>query len=673
MSSRLSMSNIGRTNIALFEVQQQLATGRAILRPSDDIVKAAAIGVIDDRLDRSAQYQRNFSHADSALNEIDSALAEGNTIALQAKSIAAEQLNATSSATERAAQASIVDGLLRGLLNTANRQGVAGHVFGGSQSSMAPVSFFLGGYRFSPTGPGATSDLGLASSAPITVGDGNPIARSSTRVRGTTDLNPSITADTRLADVVGARGLGITPGSVQFSFDGGPLTTINMSGSDTVEDVRVRVEAGLRRYEADNSVTVLGPGGVSMQGGSLTIDVVGGTTPPTLEFFDIGTGVTSKDLGLTRSPATPFTQASPAGADIGARATWRTPVSALAGVTGALGSIQISNAGHTATVDLSSARTLQDVRNLIQGTNLGVRVEINAACSGIDIVNEVSTTSANSLSIGEVGGGDTATRLGVRTLSEQTLLSAFNFGQGVQIIDGVNDPTNGLASTSLNEDFVITLGDSANTQIAIDLRPQDVVSVQTLLDRVNAQAGVQLAAAGLPANAFVAGLSPDGNGLRLTQDSTFPTPVRIEARNNSTAAQQLGLLGGTYVPGSASLIGEDRAKVRVDSVFTHLLDLRQALASNDISGIGLAGSGMDAAIGEIAELRGVVGGHAQRVESAANRESDRATLDESIRSGLRDADYTQAATRYSLLQTQLEAGLRVTALASQRSLLDFLG
>jgi len=243
----------------------------------------------------------------------------------------------------------------------------------------------------------------------------------------------------------------------------------------------------------------------------------------------------------------------------------------------------------------------------------------------------------------------------------------------VQIVDGVNDPTSGQATVTLNEDLVITLGDSAATRISIDLRPQDVVSVGTILARVNGQAAAQLAAAGLPTTSLAAGLAPDGNGIVLTQDSSFASPVRVEPANNSPAAEQLGLLRGRYDATSATLIGEDRAKVRVDSLFTHLLDLRDSLTTNNVSGIGLAGTGVDVTIGEIAELRGVVGGHAQRIESATGRENDRATLDETIRSGLRDADYTQAATRYSLLQTQLEAGLRVTAMASQRSLLDFLG
>jgi flagellin-like hook-associated protein FlgL len=171
----------------------------------------------------------------------------------------------------------------------------------------------------------------------------------------------------------------------------------------------------------------------------------------------------------------------------------------------------------------------------------------------------------------------------------------------------------------------------------------------------------------------VAGLAGDGNGLALQQSSTFGSALRVETRNNSLAAQQLGLTGGSYDTSSATLIGTDRAKVRVDCLFTHLLDLREGLIGNSVSGIQLASAGVESSLERIAEFRGVVGGNGQRVDAATDRETDRSQLDETIRSQLRDVDFTEAATRFSLLQTQLEAGLRTTAMASQRSLLDFLG
>ena len=52
---------------------------------------------------------------------------------------------------------------------------------------------------------------------------------------------------------------------------------------------------------------------------------------------------------------------------------------------------------------------------------------------------------------------------------------------------------------------------------------------------------------------------------------------------------------------------------------------------------------------------------------------DQTLLDESTRSSLRDLDFTEAAVRLNLLQTQFQAGLQTTAASFSRSLLDFLG
>ena len=68
----------------------------------------------------------------------------------------------------------------------------------------------------------------------------------------------------------------------------------------------------------------------------------------------------------------------------------------------------------------------------------------------------------------------------------------------MSVVDGVTDPTTGLVDPALNTDFRITLGDAASTRLDIDLRPQDMTDVQSLISRINSQAAPQLAAAGLP-------------------------------------------------------------------------------------------------------------------------------------------------------------------------------
>jgi flagellar hook-associated protein 3 FlgL len=671
LRSAMSLRTITTTNLEMLRVQQQIASGLDLLRPSDDIVRAAAVGVLDDRLDRSAQIRRNLSHADSALGTLDGLLGEAHAAVLSARGIAAAQMTATSSPQERASQAIVIDQILAGMFNTANREGVAGYALGGSQTTRAPIAAFLAGYRYMGDGPGLMTDLGMTSGVPITLGQGNPLTSLSSRVRGGVDLDPDLTADTRLADLGGARGTGVSGGSMTIVIDGGTPLTVDLTDADTTADVIARVTAAIRQYESDNSVAVLGPGAVGTAGEAFTLDVAAGRT---VEFREVGSGTAARDLGLTADTPFVFSPTVSTGVDLLPRLTWRTPITALGGVTGALGQVRIANAGRTTVVDLSTATTLGDLRNLIEGANLGLRVAINEDGDGIDVLNEVSSSSANALYISEVGGSNgTAGRLGIRTLNTDTRLADFNFGRGVQIVDGQNDPTTNLPSPSLNVDMRVTLGDSAGTAIDIDLRPQDMATVQTLLDRINAEIAAGLASAGLPAGSLSASLHPTDNGLVLTQDTAFPNPLRIEPRNNSPASEQLGLLGGTYDAGSATLTGQDRAKVRVESVFTYLLDLREALRGNDVPGIALAAESLEGAADRLVDTRGLVGGFAQRIDAAMEREADRMVLDEATRSNLRDTDFARAASRFALLQTQLQAAMQVTAAASSRSLLDFLG
>jgi len=673
LASRLALGNINRTSVGLLRVQSQIVTGRDLLRPSDDIVRATTIGVLDDRMERGVQVRRNLEHAAASIGTLDSIFGEASGLANQAKSIASSQLAVTSSAAERNGQASVVRQMLQSLADLANRESVAGFALGGSQTTRRPFEEHLGGFRYTGIGSGLLTDLGGTSGVPITAGEGNPLTGLVSRVRGSVDLNPALTPETRLSDLAGGRGLGVSLGPIDFSFGGGPLGRIELSGADTAGEVAARIGNALRRYEADNGVTVLGPGGVDLAGGGLRIDVVGGTPAPELRFFEVGTAVTARDLGLTAETPFAFASGAGAGVDLEPGVTWRTPVAGMAGVSGALGSILVENGGRKVALDLSSAETLEDVRNLIEGAGLGVRVVINEDATGIDVVNELSAGSGRALSIGEVAGsGGTASRLGIRTMDASTRLSGFNFGKGVSIVDGVKDPTTGLVGASLNTDFTIAVGDAAGTVLTIDLTPQDVVSIASLMAAVNAQASAQLTAAGLPSDTIRATLADGPNGISLVRTGTFPGTVVVVPVNNSQALADLGLMDGTWDPASATLTGVDRARVRVESLFTHLIDLREALLRNDVPGIALAGEGMDGAIDGLTDFRGLIGSHGQRVDEGLTREEDRAVLDEGTRSTLRDVDFATAATTFSLLQTQLEAGLRVTALAGSRTMLDYL-
>ena len=245
------------------------------------------------------------------------------------------------------------------------------------------------------------------------------------------------------------------------------------------------------------------------------------------------------------------------------------------------------------------------------------------------------------------------------------MISAFNDGRGVQIADGEIDPTTGLPDPDRNVDLEITLTDGSTFQV--DFVPADLVDVQSVLDRINADA----AAAGLGA-VFAATLSDGANGIVL-QDTTGGGGAISVAQLNGHAGEDLGLLDGSFAAGApATFAGEDRATVRVDGLLTSLIELRDALRSNDSVGITLAGEGIEESIERLAQARAVVGGRAQRVEKAKEREEDSILLDSVVKSRIEDLDLIEATSRFSLLQLSLQAGLTTTAQAQSLSLLNFL-
>lgn len=669
-----AVNTLGRTNLSLHRTQMQLATGLAVSRFSDDAVRAAAISVLDDRLDRSFQRQRNLSHAEASLNTLDQALGDANDLIQEARAIASAQVGIGSSATERQQQALVVDSLIQSLLTISNRESAAGHIFAGSTPGSPAVVPFRGGYRYAGGGPGLVTDLGIGSTIPITLGGNSIMGSTAARIEGTVDLQPAISGESRLSEMSGARGMGIMLGRLEFALDppGGSRHQVDLSSAGTVQDVVNGLTAAIRAYETEQGVTVLGPGGVSFESRSLSIDVVnsgaggGGGGGPELVFFEVGSGQTASDLGLGT-----FTAGNAAGEDLQPRLLWGARISELAGIAGPLGSIKINNLGQSRIVDLSQAETIEDLRNLIQGTGLGIRVEINAAGTGLNIINEVAAGRAQAMSIEEVPGHNlTATRLGIRSLTGMTRLSSFNDGRGIEIASGNTDPVSGGPDPLRDSDFVIRLGNAAQTTFSVNLRPQDIATVDTLLARINDEAAA--AGVNVPAD-FAAVLSDGANGIVLQQNAGFSGPVVVSALNNSPAAEQLGLLAGGFDSTIGSFRAADRAQVRVESLFTNLIDLRDSLLANDTVGITLAGGGLEQAVDRLSETRALVGGYARRVQNATRQQEDQTLLDETTRSMMRDVDFTEAAMRLSLLQTQLQAAMAVTAQSMSRSLLDFLG
>jgi len=453
-----------------------------------------------------------------------------------------------------------------------------------------------------------------------------------------------MTAATRLADLRGANGTGVRAGSIEVDVNG-VITQLDLSTADSVNDVLTALSGVIQATDPGAAIAI-----DPATGDRIAVTPSAGTT---IVIRDSNSSTTAGDLGLA---GTYPGGATTTGLDLDPCITPLTRLDSLSGVTLPLGQIAIRSNGQLRQIDLSALTTIQDLQNAVAAAGIGARVEISDDGTRLNVRNEVSGTA---MSIEEVGG-NTATELGIRSFSSLTLLTDFNEGRGVRQADGNIDPLTGLPDPAANMDFRVKLKDGRTFEVDID----NDASVQDVLNSINSAAQ----AAGILSTEFTAQLVSTGNGIELV-DLTVGAKTQVVDLNNSGSAEDLGILGDSSDP---SLIGRDRATVAVDSVFSHLIRLRDALLANDERGIEFATDKLETDISRAGEARADVGVRSRRIAEATGREEDLQIQDTALRSSIQDLDFTQAATRFASLQQQLEAGLAGAAKAVNLSLLDFL-
>lgn len=644
LASRIALGGIQKTNREFLQLQVRLAAGKQFTRPSENAIGASTVGVLEDLIERREQRMRNLSQADATLNALDGSLGDVSDLLQEARGIGLSQIGVGSDDATRRNQATVIDSMLQSLLSVANRDLRGIHYFGGDEHSTQPFTTMLDGIRYIGSGQGMRGDLGLASDVRLTISAEQAFGALSGRVEGERDLDPSMTSATRLSELRGANGTGVRAGSIEIDVNG-TITQVDLSDADSVGDVLDALNATIQATD---------PGAVA------SIDAATGdriaVTPSAgfnIVIRDSNSSTTAGDLGLAGTYPGGSTTT---GSDLDPRLTPLTRLDSMSGVTVPLGQILIRSNGQARQIDLSSLTTVQDLQNAVTAAGIGARVEISDDGTRLNVRNEVSGAS---MSIEEVGG-TSATELGIRSLSMLTRLADFNDGRGVRQADGAIDPLTGLPDPAADRDFRVTLKDGRSFEVDID----GDTTVQGVINSINGAA----LAAGIASTDFAAQLVATGNGIELV-DATPGAKTQVVDLNNSGTAEDLGILGDSAGP---SLVGTDRATVAVDSVFSHLMALRDALLANDERGIGFATDKLESDISGAAQARADVGVRSRRIAEATIREEDLQIQDTALRSSIQDLDFTQAATQFATLQQQLEAGLAGAAKAVNLSLLDFL-
>ena len=138
----IANNSMADANNALVKAQEQIATGRRVLTPSDDPVAATKILSLNNELAVIGQYENNIDIARTNLVQEENALASVNNLLQGMQELAVQAANtATLSSTEYSALASEVDSSIEELKNLMNTQNSNGdYVFGGYQSRNQPFT-----------------------------------------------------------------------------------------------------------------------------------------------------------------------------------------------------------------------------------------------------------------------------------------------------------------------------------------------------------------------------------------------------------------------------------------------------------------------------------------------------------------------------------------------------
>ncbi len=639
VSDLLKMSvttgQIDQTQNALLDVENQLSTGKRINTPSDDPGGAAIAAGLQKTLLQRQAYTNNLSQTNTQLSQVDSTLGSLSDLLNQAQSIASANVGSDVTPDAREAAGTVVDSMYSQLLTIGNTEISGQYLFGGSKNTTEPFVQNAGGIQFVGSTKLLSNQDDESTSLPFQV-DGNEVFGAlATRVQGTADLTPSISASTRISDVRGAGQHGVQLGPIAIS-DGTTTATVDLSNSDTFADVIAKINAA-----GVGSITA----SINATGDGLTLT---GGPSDNITVSDVGGGTTAIDLGISQ-PSGAGAGNPVVGTGLSPKLTELTPLSDLKGGAGIdlASGINIVNGQQKATVQFSSPplranATVGDLLNAINGSNTAVTAQINSAGNGIDILN---STQGTTLQISE-NGGTTAADLGVRSFNPSTNLSDLNDGKGVRTNATGND---------------IQITDSAGTSFQVK-----VGGLNTMQDVINA---INTAASAAGAQ-VTAGFATNGNGLTLTDGAAGSGTLSVSAVDYSNAMTDLGL---TTQASGGVIQGTDVNPITADGIFGDLGKLRDALKSNDTAGITAAAQAIKSDYDRVVRVRGDNGARVQEVQSRQTQLQDQNTATQSLLSSVQDADMTQTISQFQLLQTSLQASLTAASKSLQLSLLDFLG
>lgn len=135
-----ALHNIYRNYDRLKTLEEQISSGKRILKPSDDPIGTVFSIKSNARVAEIMQYTENLGHARHFLENSDSALGSVGDLLHRVKELAVRGSNGTLTQSDRDAVAIELNGLLRHMIDLANSDVAGVHLFAGTKTGVRPFT-----------------------------------------------------------------------------------------------------------------------------------------------------------------------------------------------------------------------------------------------------------------------------------------------------------------------------------------------------------------------------------------------------------------------------------------------------------------------------------------------------------------------------------------------------
>lgn len=632
MMTDLATANLSSSVNRLLYWQNQMSTGRRLLRPSDD-----PIGLTRDLSYRTTistieQYQGNISAATTQLNTVEQSLGSISNLLISARELATALADGTYDETARKGAAVEARSLLDQILQAGNSQSEGRYLFSGHLTRNQTFLSTTTGIVYQGDRGVIYSQVETSSQVAINL-IGSDVLIGSMRTLGEgVDLNRGVTSGLLLTDLHDGDGVDLGLGQIRFvDSNVGLSVAVDISSATTVGDVVSAINVQLAAGGMTGVTAAISPDGKSIRldaqdnglisnitrlanlNNGAAVDMVPGK-------FHVTTDDGSIDVTIDLTSATTIGQAISA---------FNTQMAAAGvnnvtlGINAAQTGLRITDANGT-----PLGLKIEDTTGGSTAQDLGILGYVNDELVGGDLNPE------REISITENGPGETLAR-------DLGILGAFTGTKDGDDLDPALTLTTSLME--LNNAQGMALGSIRLSQ-GDEYRVIDLAGAATLADVVSA-----INISGLDVQAS---LNASGRGIQVVSTVDDRTLTIVNGDTTDTA-DALGIAG------SPDLLG-------------NMMLLIDALQNDDQEMVGGLIGALEHATDHILDFRAAVGANIRRMDATTGRLEDLSLSITELLSEVEDADIIKVTTELATQQNVYQSALNAVARVLQPSLVDFV-